>query len=197
MILAIHSIFSTYGTWLPNEPRGSLSTFVASWELFRYGPATTVGPNDFVARKPYDRTLKKQMQSGLKRAPVRFTIPQIRVLGDSLRNLPYTFHALAVMPDHVHAIIGRTCRDIRHVIGHIKSEMTRALRANAWFTDRSPWAQHGWNIFLDSDKDVIRSIDYTNRNPARDGLPTQQWSFIQPFVPEEFSASDTRRKRRG
>ena len=40
MVIACHCIFGTYGFWLPNDPRGSGSDFVASWELFRYGPAT-------------------------------------------------------------------------------------------------------------------------------------------------------------
>jgi hypothetical protein len=40
MILASHVIFSTYGFWLPNDPRGSWSDFVGAWELFRFGPAT-------------------------------------------------------------------------------------------------------------------------------------------------------------
>ena len=32
MILAYHSIFSMYGFWLPNDPRGSGSDYVASIE---------------------------------------------------------------------------------------------------------------------------------------------------------------------
>jgi len=39
MIRAYHAIFTAYGFWLPNDPRGSWSDFVGSWELFRFGPA--------------------------------------------------------------------------------------------------------------------------------------------------------------
>ena len=42
MIRASHVIFSAYGFWLPNDPRGSWSDFVGSWELQRFGPATKV-----------------------------------------------------------------------------------------------------------------------------------------------------------
>jgi len=38
MLLANHSIFGMYGFWLPNDPRGSGSDYVASWELFRDNP---------------------------------------------------------------------------------------------------------------------------------------------------------------
>ena len=40
MIRAYHAVFTAYGFWLPNDPRGSWSDFVGSWELFRFGPAT-------------------------------------------------------------------------------------------------------------------------------------------------------------
>ena len=50
MILAYHSIFSMYGFWLPNDPRGSGSDYVANWDLFRFGPATKVNTRHSVAR---------------------------------------------------------------------------------------------------------------------------------------------------
>ena len=44
MVLAYHLIFTAYGFWLPNDPRGSWSDFVRAWELFITGKATkTVG----------------------------------------------------------------------------------------------------------------------------------------------------------
>ena len=38
MIYAFHSIFTMYGFWMSNDPRGSGSDYVAKWDLFRYGP---------------------------------------------------------------------------------------------------------------------------------------------------------------
>jgi len=40
MVRAYHVIFCAYGFWLPNDPRGSWSDFVRSWELLRFGKAT-------------------------------------------------------------------------------------------------------------------------------------------------------------
>jgi hypothetical protein len=59
VILGFHCIISTYGFWLPNEPRGSWSEFVASWELLRFGPATKVSTHRSIAHRPYDRSLKR------------------------------------------------------------------------------------------------------------------------------------------
>ena len=40
MVLAYHIIFTAYGFWLPNDPRGSWSEFVPFVELVRFGRAT-------------------------------------------------------------------------------------------------------------------------------------------------------------
>ena len=42
MVLAYHCVFGFYGFWLPNDPRGSGSDYIANWELLRYGRATKV-----------------------------------------------------------------------------------------------------------------------------------------------------------
>src|SRR5438034_5148372 len=46
MVLASHGIFTAYGFWLPNDPRGSWSDFVRSWELFLAGGFATKEPLD-------------------------------------------------------------------------------------------------------------------------------------------------------
>ncbi len=143
MILGFHSIISTYGFWLPNEPRGSWSDFVASWELFRYAPATKVTTHRSVAHRPYDRSLKREMQRALKYDPVLFTGEQARIVGQSMQRVPYPIHALAIQKDHTHIVVGRIDRDIRRAISHIKSEATRALRTAGYFLDHSPWGDHG------------------------------------------------------
>jgi REP element-mobilizing transposase RayT len=181
VILGFQCIISAYGFWLPNEQRGSWSDFVRSWELFRYGPATKVNTHRSVARHAYDRNLKRQMQRSLKYDPVRFTGEQARLIGMSLQRVPYPIHALAVMPDHSHIVLGRIDRDIRRAIGHIKSEATRVLRAAGWFLNHSPWADHGWNVYLDSAEDMRRSIDYANANPQREGLHAQHWNCVRPY----------------
>jgi len=197
MILAFHSIFTTYGFWLPNEPRGSWSDFVASFDLLKFGPATKTHARRSLARRSYDPAVKKQMQAALRHPPVRFTRPQIEVIAAAFADTPYTFHALAVLPDHVHAVIAHTPRQIRQVVGHLKSEATRGLRARGWFAGHTPWVQHGWNVYLDSDADVERAVGYVNANPLRAGMAAQDWAFVTPYDPTRSRAAIARRKRRG
>jgi len=181
MILGFHSIFSAYGFWLPNEPRGSWSTFVASWELAKFGPATKVDTRRSVAARPYDRGLKKRMQAVLQHPPVHFTGQQAQTIAMSLANTPYKIHACTILPEHVHLVLGHTSRKIRRAIGHIKSEATRALREQGWFSQRSPWGDHGWNVFLDSREAMYRSIQYVENNPLREGKRQQHWSCVTPY----------------
>ena len=55
MLLAHHSILAFYGFWLPNDPRGSGSDYVANWELFRYGKATKTDSSVSVVRRSRPR----------------------------------------------------------------------------------------------------------------------------------------------
>ena len=53
-MIAFHLIISAYGFWLPNDPRGSWSDFVAAWELRKFGPATKVNGRHSYAHDPHD-----------------------------------------------------------------------------------------------------------------------------------------------
>src|SRR5439155_22569198 len=77
MVLAHHLIFTAYGFWLPNDPRGSWSDFVRSWELFWHGAATKVTTRASVARRGHDRDLHRAHKSALRYDPVRFTPRQL------------------------------------------------------------------------------------------------------------------------
>src|SRR5215208_2833087 len=72
-VLAYHLIFTTYGFWLPNDPRGSWSDFVRSWELLFFGKATKIDERHSVARRPHDRELRLAAKKALKHPPVKFS----------------------------------------------------------------------------------------------------------------------------
>src|SRR5262245_21151795 len=129
MILAHHSIFSFYGFWLPNDPRGSGSDYIAVWELFRFGPATKVSTRRSVAARPVSPKWKPAADRVLDFEPVKVDGRQALAVLEGFRRAIheglYAVHACAILPDHVHAIIGRHSRDIRQIVGHLKSRGTR------------------------------------------------------------------------
>jgi REP element-mobilizing transposase RayT len=132
MILAYHSIFSMYGFWLPNDPRGSGSDYIASWELFRYGRAMKVTSRRSVAGLPHDRAARLAAKQVLRYPPVTITGEQAVAVVAGFRRAceeaGYRIHACAVLPEHVHLVVGVHARDIRTIIGHMKSRATRALK---------------------------------------------------------------------
>jgi REP element-mobilizing transposase RayT len=165
MIHAFHSIFSMYGFWMPNDPRGSGSNYVANWELFRYGAATHVKTRRSVAAKSHDRSIRMTAKTTLKYSPVHVTGLQARAIVEgfalAIDVADYHIQACAVLPDHVHLVIAWHPRDIRRIVGHLKSKATAHLKdTQLWLDSERPvWGQHGWNVYLDSYKAVRRAIE--------------------------------------
>src|SRR5437016_528996 len=82
MVRAYHVIFGAYGFWLPNDPRGSWSDFVRSWELFLVGgPATKVETRRSVAGRRHDREARLRAKDALKYPAVKFGGLQAKSIG--------------------------------------------------------------------------------------------------------------------
>ena len=199
MVIAYHCIFGTYGFWLPNDPRGSGSDYIGSWELFRYGPATKIRGRRSTASVSHDAEARQKAKEALKYGPVHLTGKQALQVAQGFvwaaRESDYSIHACAILPDHVHVVIRRHQQNIRRIVGHLKARATRLLRLRGpWHADERPvWGEHGWNVFLNGLDSVEYAIAYVNENPIKEGKPAQRWSFVTPFNPTIALA--TRRNR--
>ncbi len=187
MILGFHSIFGMYGFWLPNDPRGSWSDFVASWELFRYGSASKTDCRRSVAHKSHNRNVRLQAKQALKFPPVNLTGLQAQAVGvgfkTAVEESGYRIHACSILPDHVHLVIGWESRRIRQIVGHLKGRAHQMMmERQLWPRDGRPvWAENGWNVFLNDVEDMRRAIQYVEENPLKEGLTQQRWSFVVPW----------------
>jgi REP element-mobilizing transposase RayT len=184
MILAHHLIITNYGFWLPNDPRGSWSDFVGSWELFRFGKSTKTETRLSVARKPHDRKLRLDAKKALKYESVHLTEKQIESVAAGFKKASeegiYSIYACAILPEHSHLVIGRRNREIGQIAGHLKSRATQNMISNGlWRKGRPVWSKKYWNVFLDSSKKVEIAIEYVNNNPVREGKQPQEWPFIK------------------
>jgi hypothetical protein len=47
----------------------------------------------------------------------------------------------------------------------------------------TPWSRKQWTCYLNNDADIRRAMDYVDRNPPKDGLKKQHWSFLTPYLP--------------
>ena len=196
MILAYHAVFAAYGFWLPNDPRGSYSKHVWARDLQPFGPATKVNTRQSLADRPHDDTHRRRAKAHLRYPAVKFdgrqALAVARGMAKVIRQLDIVVHACAIMPDHVHLVVARHGQTIERLIGFFKRAATRRLTKEgrhplAGYQDTrgrvpSPWANGGWQVFLDSPEKVQSRVVYVERNPVEAGLPSQQWSFVTPYA---------------
>ena len=186
MILAYHVVISAYGFWLPNDPRGSWSDFVRSWEILKFGNATKVNSRRSHARDEHDWQLRLRAKEALKFPPVVFNGRQALAVAHgfikAIQESGYVIHACSIMPEHVHLVVDRNDRDIELIAGHLKGRATQQLmQEGLWFADRRPvWGRKCWKVFLYEPSDVFRAIAYVEQNPIREGKRPQKWSFVTP-----------------
>ena len=191
MILAHHVIFGAYGFWLPNDPRGSWSEFVGSYELYRYGPATKTEERRSLAHRDHDRSLRLAAKTALQRPPVRFTTAQIEAVASGIGNYVaksnLAVYACAVMPDHVHLVIANTLMTVEQRVVQFKANATTELLErgihpfqNCRDDGKLPkcFVRGEWKRFLNSEADVERAIQYVENNPLKEGFPRQVWGFV-------------------
>ena len=195
MILGSHVILSAYGFWLPNDPRGSWSQFVGSWELSRFGRATKIDSRESVAARPHDKRHRLAAKGALQRPPVRFDGRQARAIGRGFAALAarsrLTIWACAILPEHVHLVLASHGYDAAQAANLLKGQATRQLRAEnlhpvameAGPGQRPPsvWARGLWKVYLFRPEDVCRAIRYVEGNPMREGLPPQRWPFATRY----------------
>ena len=197
MIHGYHVIIGAYGFWLPNDPRGSWSDFVGSWELFRFGRATKTDTRRSVAARPHDRARRAEAKEALRYPPVVFSGLQCRAVGEgfgmSARRGGVTVWACSILPEHVHLVVGRHASSVEAVVNHFKGEATRQLLAEglhpfAGLLTRAGkvpkcWARGQWKVFLDNVADIRRAFEYVEQNPVKEGKRRQRWSFVTPYLP--------------
>jgi len=198
MVLASHLIITAYGFWLPNDPRGSWSDFVGSWELWKFGDATRVNTRTSRARIAHDKALREAARAALKYPPVVFNGTQARAIAhgfaDYIDRAGHLVWACSILPDHVHMVIGRSHLKIESIATQLKGAATRRIMDEGIHplaayqkhgASRPPkmWARGEWKVFLDSVEDIRRAIRYVENNPLKEGKKRQRWSFVTAFDP--------------
>lgn len=192
-MIAHHLVFTTYGFWLPNDPRGSWSDFVRIWELYWYGDATKVTTRRSLAQDAHDRTLRDLQKTALRYGPVRFTPRQIdcvaRAFERAVIESDYIVLACSILPEHVHMVVRRHPNRGEQMIGHFKARATQHLSAeqlHPFLKHRNEkgelppmWGSRGWKVFLDSDEDIRRAVRYVEDNPLKQRLQKQEWGFVR------------------
>ncbi|MDP6635227.1 MAG: hypothetical protein QGG42_10035 [Phycisphaerae bacterium] len=181
MIIAYHVIFTTYGTWLPNDPRGSYSKTVYDAELKALGDVRHGKQNP----QPNATSLRRfwtASRGALKRPPFFIDDSKRGIIAQGfarvVQRLGLTARACAIMNDHVHLLWNRSDHRIAYVIGQFKSAGTHALGLS-----ETPWTKGAWKVFIADTETISSAARYIEMNPINAGREPQHWNFITPLSP--------------
>ena len=193
-----HLIFSTYGFWLPNDPRGSGSSRVRAQHIYDAGGEATKVHTRTASRTActmfgcgdWRKTRSSIQQCELSGIQARAVA---RGIGAIVPKIELVIHACSIMPDHVHVVIAAHRFDgDDDLIACLKRAGTRGLNSEQLNPMRayqkadgrlpSPWGGRGWKVMLFTAEQMKSAIRYVEQNPVRAGLKGQSWSFVVPFV---------------
>lgn len=183
IVIAYHLIWTAYGWWLPNDPRGSTSRTIASDVIVELGELhhgrKRIQPAGGVIRGFYGRA-----RDVLKFELLSFTPEEMRIIARSFAGLangrPYTCYACAIMPDHVHVVMRKHKRTAEQMMQDLQDASRARLQESAR-RGHPVWGGPGWKVFLFDPDDVRRTIEYVNQNPVKMHLPRQDWDFVKEY----------------
>ncbi len=185
MIVGYHLIWTAYGWWLPNDPRGSMSDVIAAdvltqlWEI-HYG-RKKIQPAGWEIREFYENA-KPLLKHELLKMGEHDVAVIAEFFAEAIRRRKYTCYACALMPDHVHILIRKHRDTAEAMIEAFQTGSREALvdQERRMF-DHPVWGGPGWKLFLDSREDIERTIRYIEQNPVKIGRPVQNWNFVTPY----------------
>jgi hypothetical protein len=196
----VHLCWGTYGFWLPNDPRGSGSREVFADHLKPFGDATFVGDRKRSrARQGHDRTLRRAAKQSLMRPAVLFDGDQARCVavafGELLAELDIPVWACAVLPDHVHLVVGPSAIHGDVLSQRLKGRATKALVAAGLHPflgeldddGQVPkcWQEKQWPVCKFDPPSVRQAIRYVEDNPLKEGKRRQTWSFVIAYTGDD------------
>jgi REP element-mobilizing transposase RayT len=180
MIIAYHAIFTTYGTWLPNDPRGSYSKTIYNAEL------AALGEIKYGRQSP--QPSRQQMRRFRTAAIPRLARPPYYINNATrsavaagftkvVQRLNLSVPACAIMNDHVHIIVMRSKYRIEYLMNQWKGAATAELGLS-----ETPWTRKGWKVFLNDEEALLAAIRYVEANPPVAGMLPQLWGFVTPIL---------------
>ena len=185
MVAGYHLIWTAYGWWLPNDPRGSTSHVIRSATVAGLGDLhrgrKSIQPAGNVVRGFYDAA-----GDVLRRPLLELTAPEIAVVGEAFgevaRQRNYTCYGCAIMPDHVHLLIRKHRDQAEMMIAHFQGASRIAVLAKLQAgrdAEHPVWGGPGWKVFLNTREDMARVVKYIRDNPRKAGRPEQHWPFVR------------------
>ena len=185
MVAGFHLVWTAYGWWLPNDPRGSSSHEIRVEQIADLGELhhgrKRVQPPSAELRRFYE-----QARDALKHPLLTFSDDDIALIGRAFGRViaerRYTCYACAIMPDHVHVLIRKHRDHAEAMIENLQAASREELiRLGRRAPTHPVWGGPGWKVFLYIQADIVRIIDYIRNNPVKAGRPPQRWDFVRSY----------------
>ncbi len=185
MIIGHHLMWTAYGCWLPNDPRGSMSRHVAI-ELISGLGEHHYGRKQDQPRSHQLRQFYDQAKHILTHELLTFEPEDIAILACSfartIKTEKYTCYACALMPDHVHMLIRKHRDRAEDMIAKLQAASRKALRdAKRRSLEHPVWGGPGWKVFQNTSRHMRTTIEYIRQNPVKISRPIQEWDFVTPY----------------
>jgi len=185
MVLAYHLILTGYGHWLPNDPRGSMSTAVVSPELAKLAELH-FGRKYPQPPLPELRAFYRQAVPLLKHPVLWFDERERDVLvqatGELVSNLRLTCYAGAILHNHAHFLIRKHRLKGEDMVQALKTELGNALKQASLAPPDHPIFSEDLCVLYKSDKPAMQNcIAYINANFRKHRLPSVIYDFVRPY----------------
>lgn len=183
-VIAHHLILTGYGHWLPNDIRGSGSVELKQEKLEELGPIHHGRKRVQPSRKEL-REFYAKADPLLQFESLWFDHAKRQALGEAFSKViehRYTVWACAILRNHVHFCL-RAHRDSAEIMWSRFTDVGRKVirHFSGVHPDHEVWTRAPYVVFLYTPDDVWDRIDYINDNPRKEGLPQQNWAFVQSY----------------
>jgi REP element-mobilizing transposase RayT len=184
-ILGYHLVWTAYGWWLPNDPRGSMSRVIRNDVIGELG-ALHHGRKRIQPASKDIRRFYENAQKLLKFPLLTFKPREVDALAGAFAQVMgacgYTCYACAIIPDHVHVLIRKHRDSAERMIANLHKGSRESVLALKERDGNHPvWGGPGWKVFLDSPDDIRRTVRYIDANPVKSRIPAQEWSFVTSY----------------
>lgn len=187
-IIAHHLIWTLYGHWLSNDPRGSGS------EAVRDPKFAPLGEVHFGRKPPREQPSRAELKAFYREAAPLLEFPRFwmdeakrQAIGESfarvVRLRGYTVWACAILANHAHMVVRRH-RDDASAIWRAFADGGRQALYDGGFaisTEHPVWAARPYKVFLHTPGEVRGRVEYVELNPLNEGLPPQRFQFVVPY----------------
>jgi len=185
MVVGYHLIWTAYGWWLPNDPRGSSSHEIRVERIADLGELH-YGRKAAQPSSPELRLFYDNARSALKHELLSFSLEATALIADAfaaaIEEWNYTCYACAIMRDHVHILIRRHRDKAEVMLAQLQARSReRLIQSGARTAPHPVWGGPGWKRFLSTRGDIERIIAYIRNNPRAAGLAEQTWPFVKAY----------------